>query len=232
MKIMKKFLLSAAVCLTALEASAQSYLLNNPDNHSYFGLRASYDLSCPGKVKTADLGKTKVFGIGSGVSLGLIYNQPLVANFYIEPGVTFYYNTESIEPEALGKAVKAFKNRSLRKFGVQVPVQFGYHFDFTPDISLAIMTGPVLNVGISNDYYVTTEPIAGHDIHSSGTLYRDDNGMNRVDCAWRFGAGLTFAKNYYVGVTGDIGMCNMIKGTSGAVTMHDNAVHFTLGYNF
>lgn len=178
---MKKFLITAAAALAAIGASAQSYLLNNPSNTSYFGIRASYDMTCPGKMKT-DLGKTKVLGIGSGASLGIVYNQPLVANLYIEPGVTFYYHTESIEPEYLSSiAKKTFQNRSLRKFGAEVPVMFGYHFDFTPSVSLSVMTGPVLNVGISNDYYITTKEVAGHKFHTSGTMY-NDYGMNRVGC--------------------------------------------------
>ena len=68
---MKKFLITAAAALAAIGASAQSYLLNNPSNTSYFGIRASYDMTCPGKMKT-DLGKTKVLGIGSGAR-----SQPL-----------------------------------------------------------------------------------------------------------------------------------------------------------
>ena len=228
---MKKFLITAAAALAAIGASAQSYLLNNPSNTSYFGIRASYDMTCPGKMKT-DLGKTKVLGIGSGASLGIVYNQPLVANLYIEPGVTFYYHTESIEPEYLSSiAKKTFQNRSLRKFGAEVPVMFGYHFDFTPSVSLSVMTGPVLNVGISNDYYITTKEVAGHKFHTSGTMY-NDYGMNRVGCDWRFGAGLTFSGTYYVAVTGDVGMCNMLKDTNANASLRENGVKFTLGYNF
>lgn len=231
---MKKILVFAAASLLSLSAFAQDYLLNNPANRAYLGLRASYDLSCPGKIKAGDE-KAKVFGNGSGVSLGLVYNQPLVANLFLEPGVSFYYNTESIDPDALTdlNVKDAFKNRSMRKFGMQVPVQFGYHFDFTPDMNLAIMTGPVLNVGFSDDYYVTTEPVAGHRAHASGTAYGEDGILNRVDCAWRIGVGFTFSHNYFVGVSGDLGMCNMLKeNLDGKVKFHENAVHVTLGYNF
>lgn len=230
---MKKSIICAATGLIALSASAQSYLLDNPANHSFVGIRASYDLSCPGKIKTGDL-KEKIFGTGSGVSLGLVYNQPLVANLFLEPGVSFYYNTESIDPDVLsGMGAKdMFENRSMRKFGMQVPVQFGYHFDFTPDLNLSIATGPVLNVGFSDDYYLTTKSVAGHKIHTSGTAYGDNGFLNRVDCAWRIGVGLTFANSYYVGVSGDLGMCNMLKENTADLKFHENAVHVTLGYNF
>lgn len=234
MKTMKKTILCAAAALMALSASAQDYLLDNPANRPYVGLRASYDLSCPGKVKTGDL-KEKVFGIGSGVSLGLIYNQPLVANLFLEPGISFYYNTESIDPDVLDgfKVKDAFEHRSMRKFGMQVPVQFGYHFDFAPDMNLSIMTGPVLNVGFSDDYYLTSKPVAGHRFHASGTAYGDNGFLNRVDCAWRIGVGMTISHDWFVGVSGDLGMCNMLKEDAGGnVSFRENAVHVTLGYNF
>ena len=233
---MKKLLLCAAAALVAFGAYAQDYLLNNPSNRAYVGLRASYDLSCPGKVKTLGI-KEKVFGVGSGVELGLVYNQPLVANLFLEPGISFYYNTESIDVEGFGLtnsiANDAFKNRSMRKFGMLVPVQVGYHFDFTPDVSLSLATGPVLNVGFSDDYYLTSKSVAGKEVHASGTAYGDDGFLNRVDCAWRIGLGFTFSQKYFVGVSGDLGMCNMMKESAdGNITFHDNTVRFTLGYNF
>lgn len=232
---MKKVLLFAAASLLSLPAFAQDYLLDNPSNHAYLGVRASYDLSCPGKIKYGDA-KEKMFGIGSGVSLGLVYNQPIVANLFVEPGISFYYNTQSIDLDGFdvsdwGSANDVFEHRSMRKFGMQIPVQFGYHFDFAPDMNLAIATGPVLDVGFSDDYYVTTKPISGHRFHESGTAYGDDGFLNRVDCAWRIGVGLTVSQNYYVGVSGDLGMCNMLKDVPD-VSFHENAVRITLGYNF
>lgn len=238
---MKKTLLLAAAALFTLGASAQTYLLSNPDNHSYFGVRASYNLSIPGKVK-ADIGngaetyKARVLGKGSGFSIGAIYNQPLVANLYIEPGVTLAYTTESFHqghgdfPEFHDKLMK---HSSQRKFSVEVPVQFGYHFDFTPDISLSVSTGPVLKLGLVNDYYFTTEEIAGQKIHKSGSVYGENGYMRRVDCAWRFGVGFNIAQHYYVGINGDLGLANMLKDTNdGSVTLHENAFNVTLGYNF
>lgn len=238
--IMKKIVLFAAGALCAFGASAQSYLLNNPDNHSYLGIRASYNMSLPGKVK-ADAGGTKsdikLLGKGSGFSIGAVYNMPVVANMYFEPGLTLSYTTESFKlgygdfPEYLNKAMK---HSSLRKFGMEVPVQVGYHFDFTPDVSLQVSTGPVLKVGFVNDYYFTTEdlPVLGVQ-HSSGSMYGDNGMMRRVDCAWRVGVGFNINKSYYIGVNGDLGMCNMLKtDNDGTVSLHENAFNVTLGYNF
>lgn len=236
---MKKILLAAAALVTALGASAQSYLLNNPSNHPYLGVRASYNLSLPGKINSeagSVTTKHEVFGKGSGVTVGAIYNLPLVANMYLEPGVTFGYTTESLK--GVSDMFKNFKgldmkHNSARKFSFEIPVQVGYHFDFTPDISLAVSTGPVLKVGIVNDYYLTAETPSGNEIHQSGSLYGSSEALHRVDCAWRVGVGFNINQHYYVGVNGDLGMANMLNDSNeGTQSLHENSFQVTLGYNF
>ena len=66
---MKKFLLTfalAAACTAGV--SAQSYLLDNPANKGYFGIRASGEVSCPGKV--GDDHKVSLFKNGGGFEVG------------------------------------------------------------------------------------------------------------------------------------------------------------------
>lgn len=47
------------------------------------------------------------------------------------------------------------------------------------------------------------------------------------------GVGFNLAQNYYVGVSGDIGLCNMLKDNNdGTVSLHENAFQVSLGYNF
>ena len=80
---------------------------------------------------------------------------------------------------------------------MRIPVMLGYHFDFSKNFALNVATGPVLKVGFSDDYYLTTETrmedgIAVRD-HYSGSMYKDNeftgagvvNAYNRVDCAWK-----------------------------------------------
>ena len=220
---------------------SQPYVLNNPNNRSYFGLRLSGESSIPGTVGYGNI-REKMFDAGAGISVGAIYNQPIVANFYVEPGVEFYYDTQkfNIEDDTMQDA--HWKSRSTRSFGMRVPVMLGYHFDFSPKWNIAVFTGPVLKVGFSNDYYLTTETrydsdgVAYRD-HSSGTMYDKSNPVDlsqrRVDVAWRIGIGTNFLDHYYIGVSGDLGMINQIKSSNnGAYTMHNNLFQFTLGYNF
>lgn len=208
----------AACCF--IGTHAQETLLNNPDNHGYWGVRASLDISCPGDMKIMGIG-VDAFKNGAGFSIGGIYNAPIVANFYIEPGLNLYYNTYSLSK--LFKDEIKTSSASIRKFGMRIPVMAGYHFDFTPDAKVSVFTGPELEIGFT---------AKGHtkigNTSTSESLYTDD-GMNRVDCLWRLGAGVTFG-NYYGSVSGAFGLANMFDIDD--VSLHENLVSITLGYNF
>lgn len=230
---MKKLLLSAFAAVMAFGVNAQS-VVNNPDNKAYLGLRAALDVSIPGDFRYPNA-KEDVLDPGAGISLGVVYNVPLVANLFVEPGLNFYYNTQSIDvnmPSDGNEVADILSNHSLRKFGMAIPVQFGYHFDFG-DMNISLFTGPVLNVGFSNDYYLTTKEVVGLKEHLSGSMYSKDNPlvqMKRFDCAWRFGVGFNYSK-FYFGLSGDVGMLNMVNSVND-VKMHENLFQLTLGYNF
>lgn len=220
--------------MLAFCAAGQRHIFNNPSNKAYWGVRAALDVNLPGKVK-GSLGpvsvEEKCFGTGPGISAGVIYNIPLIANLYVEPGLFLGYDTESVDILNDNEIKDAFSSRSLRKFSGSIPVQFGYHFDLMGNVSFALFTGPVLKVGFSNDYYLTTTLKDGRDYHVSGSMYGDNSilKMNRVDCGWRIGVAANFS-SYYIGLSGDIGMCDMVKGSS--LSMHENQFQLTLGYNF
>ena len=208
-----------------LSAMAQNSIVNNPDNKPYFGIRLGGEVTCPGKISANNVG-VSVFNNGGGVEIGGIFNYPVVANFYIEPGLKLYYNTYSLKKEIV-EAIQddiVYNSASCKKFGMRIPVMAGYHFDFTDDIKVSVFTGPELEIGFSAKEY-----IKGHNIEISENMYGDDGGMNRVNVLWGIGAGISYQK-FYFGVNGGIGMVNMIKDSD--ATFHENRVTFSLGYNF
>lgn len=221
---MKKFILSALVALFGFAAaSAQGTIFNNPTNRAYFGVRVGADITCPGNVKSGPL-SIDMFGNGAGIEFGGIYNIPLVANLYIEPGVKLFYDTYPVDDLVSGDGDWTTEvDMSIRKFGMRIPVMFGYHFDFTPDVKVSLFTGPEFEVAFSGKCHVSVDGES-----ASESIYGDD-GMNRVNLLWGVGAGIEFSR-FYLGFNGGIGMLNM-SGDS-QVKFHENRVTISLGYNF
>lgn len=222
---MKKLFLSLVAILGSLYgAFAQSEILNSPDNHAYFGIRVSPEVTCPGNINVKPL-SIDAFNNGGGLEFGVIYNVPVVANFYIEPGVKLYYNAYGLKKEFV-KALEddiIFEGMSVRKFGMRIPVLAGYHFDFTPEWKVYAYTGPEFDIAFSGK-----EHISGHNFSASVDLYGDAGEMHRFDMSWIIGAGVSY-KHCYFGISGGIGMCDMVKDTP---SLHENRVTFSLGYNF
>lgn len=246
---MKKIVLTLLAAGCVFGVSAQSRIFNNPDNKGYLGVRASLDVTCPSKIKVTDKDDSmsisqSTFGSGAGFGVGVVYNFPLVANLYLEPGVGFYYNTMSIKKDYLDEELDElgieYKNRSVRQWGMRIPVNFGYHFDFADNFNLAIFTGPVLNVGFSMDQYVKVK-MGNLEVKSTGSLYKaedkdEDDRFNRCNLDWRVGVGANF-NNYFIAVSGDIALTNgyhVAKNNSKyySTSYHQNLFQLTLGYNF
>lgn len=227
---MKKHLLTAfALAAVAVSASAQDRIFNNPDNKGYFGIRVAGEVTCPGDITYGGLG-LDAYKNGGGIEFGAIYNAPIVANFYLEPGLKFYYNAYSANKDMLGADDdfdfdQLFDSLSIRKFGMRIPVMAGYHFDFTDNVKVSVFTGPELEIG-----FTAKEHMKANGYSVSESVYGEDGGMNRVDLSWGFGAGVTY-KKLYIGVSGTVGMLNMLSDGDG-MKFHENRASLTLGYNF
>lgn len=221
---MKKILFSVVfTAFASVCAMAQNVVVNNPDNKAYFGIRVGGELTCPGKISADNVG-ISAFKNGGGVEVGGIYNIPVIANFYIEPGLKFYYNTYSMKKEFVEALDDIINSVSIRKFGFRIPVMAGYHFDFTDDVKVSIFTGPELEVGL-----IAKEYAKGHNISVSESIYGDAENMNRINLLWGIGAGISY-QHFYFGVNGGIGMLNMIDEPG--MKFHENRVTFSIGYNF
>ncbi len=223
---MKKSIISLALAAAAcLSTNAQDFILDNPDNEPYFGIRVGGEITCPGMVKVDNIG-VSMFDNGGGVEFGGIYNIPIIANCYIEPGLTFYQNSYSLKDEYSPDLEDdiIFNSVSISKFGMRVPVMVGYHFDFTEDIHTHIFTGPELEIGFS-----AKEKIKGHNIEMSEDLYGEDGGMKRTNLLWGMGAGVSY-RNFILTLKGSLGMLNSLDEAD--VRFHENRVTISLGYNF
>lgn len=223
---MKKFLISAVlIAIGCISVPAQNRILNNPDNKPYFGLRIGADISCPGKLSADNLA-LDIFKCGPGIEFGGVFNVPVVANFYIEPGLKLFYDTYSFKKGFIdwlfpGNTIFGV---SERKFGMRIPVMLGYHFDFTKDVKVSIFTGPELEIG-----FIAKECATDNNMEVSEDLYGNKGSLNRVNFLWGFGAGVSY-QHVYFGVHGGIGTLNMLKNSY--ANFHESRVSFNLRYNF
>lgn len=233
---MKKLIFGLALAAFAVTGASAQRIVNNPDNKPFWGVRASLDVSCPTKAtyKSGDYKESEsVFKNGVGVSVGAIYHLPIVANFYFEPGASLFYNTWANKLD--GEDSKYINHNSYRQTGIRIPLNLGYHFDFTDDFKVSVFTGPQLQVGFSCDNYVGAK-VENVEYHEAPSMYSGDEGFNRFNASWNIGVGFTYSK-FYLGITGSLEMTNMMrykkeKGEDYSYTAHMNTLGIALGYNF
>ncbi len=242
---MKKMILGLALAAFAVTGASAQRIVNNPDNKPFWGVRASLDITCPTDVTykyKSSKEKMDLMDNGCGFSVGAVYNLPIVANFYFEPGVSFFYNTWKWNDKGYFDDLDGIdlKHNSIRQSGLRIPLNLGYHFDFTDDFKVSIFTGPQLEVGFHCDSYVTAEAKVGGttlESHEAYSLYKDNDGtkFNRFNVDWNIGVGFTYQK-FYLGVTGSLGLTNMLHvkdlDDDEKEYFHKNTVGIALGYNF
>lgn len=237
---MKKLLLTLALALTGMAgAYANDNIINNPANKPYFGVRLGVDITCPGKLSytyniPGEEVREKVFKTGGGFELGAVYNHPIIANLYVEPGLKFYYNSYGFDKNYPDFALTNLHSGiagSMRTFGMRIPVNIGYHFDFTDDLKVYVFTGPELEIGFTSKAH---QNVSDQSIFTD--QYSKEGNLHRADLLWGFGVGVSYDR-YYFAISGDAGMCNMYKASKSQefkpdIKFHQNRATITLGYNF
>lgn len=232
---MKRLFCSIAASVALLAAAFPSAasaegILDSDDNRTYLGLRVAFEAPIPGDVKFGNVG-VDLYKTGVGLDAGVVCNLPLWRNLYFEPGVSLYYNAMGIDIEALdesGMLSSAKIDASIRRFGLRIPLQVGYRFDFAP-CSFSVFTGPELECGLVGRSH-TRVKYQGVSESESINAYGSDGVLRRFDLMWKIGVGVTVDR-YYLGLSGNLGMLN-IYNTDFDGSMHENLFQLTLGYNF
>lgn len=217
---MKRLIISLATAIAlGTSASAQNYLLENPENHAYFGARLGLDITSTAGAISND------YSNGAGFTLGAIYNIPVVKNFYFEPGLHMFYDTFGEEiGVGIYEGIPEVANISLRNFGFRIPFNFGYRFDFTDDMSIYLFTGPVLNLNVTAKAHLN-----GIDHYEGYSHSIFDNGFKRTDFQWDFGVGYSYGK-MYTQIGGSVGITKVYK--TAVENFRRNNFNISIGYNF
>lgn len=235
----KVFTFALAAIGASSASAASTYLFDNPENRTYFGVRAGIDIS-----SAANGGGN--YSNSPGFSVGGVYNIPVYMNLYFEPGLSLFYNTiganywdsfmESVTDPATGD-VEEYEvpyqiDGSIRNFGFRIPLMIGYHFDFTEDISVSVFTGPQLNLSLVARYHQNEVKVPGEEQPSRSESLFGTAGFKHVDLQWKFGVGISYQK-YYMDLSGACGITHMKSGTPNlSRDLRRNLFSITLGYNF
>lgn len=199
---------------------------NNPENKAYWGIRLGLDGGATGYVKVGNEEK-ELNDSDMGVAITGIYNVPIVANLYLEPGLSVYYNQYSAVKDYIDDFGPDITDITRKKFGMRLPVMIGYHFDITKKFKIYLYTGPELEVG-----FVAKDQIKGYTYRPFTkwqNVYGDQGSLKRVNVLWGYGLGLSYSK-FYCGFGGSQGLVNMLKNSD--LRMRELHIYFQIGLNF
>lgn len=224
-RIIAMTLLASAASICAF---AQDEVFNSSDNRPYFGVRIGWDYTVPSTIHFDSGTSTKLFKSGSGVSVGAIYNIPIVANFYFEPGASLFYDTYRYDDLTITdeSGIEVERNPRIEKFGLRVPLRFGYRFNLFENGGVSLFTGFDPSVAFSGK--VALKSNESKDQGISTNVFNGFYAQQRFDIAWSFGLGI-HVDRWEVDVVGSLGMIDMQKGDG---RFHENRISISAGYNF
>lgn len=231
MKRLYIYILFAMVWLSAAAQNVEYYTLDNPTNRIRPGIRAGWEYTMPGALYL-DGKPIKTFVPGHGLMLGGFVHIPLWHNLYIEPAVSLYYNTYEYDNIVVygtdddGNDTLEYIYPEVRKVGFNIPVPVGFHFDLWDDASVALNTGPMVQLGISNLVSINSKYLGLTDIKHDN--YSLDGDYRRIDLAWQMGLSGR-VHNWRLDISLAIGLLDLHKGP---YNFHEYRVTASLGYLF
>ena len=199
------------------------------DTKPMWGIKAAFDVNIPGKWH-ANGGSVKMYEHGFGGIVGGVCNIYLGHDFYLEPGISFFYDTYSCGDITLVESdYSRFTIRpTIYQTGIRIPVVAGYTFDITDKYMMSVYTGPevsyVLKGGIRGKYINSNNEDMGEILNPYGK-----HGLHRkLDCAWKIG--LAFPTEYVtLNIDAAIGITDICKND---ISMRENRISIGLTHYF
>lgn len=180
------------------------------DNEPIWGLKVSVDAELPGKWH-GDHVSWKMYRPGCGFTAGGVCNIYLPRNFYFEPGLALSYSQYRYKDLVIldHNGWEGERDPKLYKWGIQVPLIFGYAFDFSGRGGMNIFTGPQLRYAFDGKIAVSDEGLL--DAMEAYTDTWNLNGQRRLDCSWKIGVGFP-VDNLNISLEADLGISDLLKG--------------------
>jgi len=200
MTYFRKILTIAALLVCAATAGAADFF-------SGLGVRTSMEVTIPS-------GGRGFYGNGAGFTAGVSYTVPLAGNFSFDPELLFVYSTMSDKSEVM--VDDHYYNGAARTFGLRVPLMFSYNFSLHRNVTMAVSTGPWLNINLSARQNLLPNMEAP------------------VAVQWGLKLSFTFAESYFVGITTGVAFTPLASfgDKDKKIRIHRNTIAISLGYNF
>lgn len=219
---MKRFLIAASLaCLTPIFHPAAA---EEVDTAPMFGLRAAFDVNIPGNWHNSG-GSVKMYRHGYGFTLGAVSNVYLGNGFYLEPGLSLFYDSYSyhdLQIAADDTAGWTTADLSQYKLGLRLPVVAGYSFNVSDRLSMSVYTGPELSWAFDGKIRVKEPDLVGN---FPDALFGDFH--RRVDCAWKVGFGVPY-NSFFISIDAAIGLTDLMKNPG--ISFRENRVSVGLTY--
>lgn len=201
---MKKLLSIFIILLAAVAAKAQ--IVENGEGNPIWGVKAAFDTNLPGKVHS-NVFNEKMFRAGTGGAVGAVCNIYLGKNFYLEPGLSLYYDTYSYKDLIIaGEDLYEEYNPTVYKAGLRLPIVVGYSIGISDQLSIAPFTGPELSYAFAGDIKIhDKDRIDANDV----SLFGNPGYQRHVDCGWKIGLAF-FSGMWSFNIDGTIGMTNLM----------------------
>ena len=218
--MIRKFLLPAIIATTIMTAAAQE-----PTPSVTYGVRLAMDVTVPGGGRSA-------YKTGAGFSLGGIAQIAMPRGFYFEPGLFFTY-TGMTAKNLITFDEEYYYQDAAKYYGLRVPLDFGYNFSVAPQINMAVATGPYINFNLYARQQLSPN-LSAPDPLPDKKINLFDHGWKRVDAGWSIKLSMTFAHDYYVGITTVIAFTPLASycDKDKKIRIHRNTIAISLGYNF
>lgn len=206
---MKKLLLTAVCAFGIITASAQRassssysfFSTEKADRGVTFGIRAGLNFASltGGDTDGAPDSRT-------AYHVGVIADIPLMQSLYIQTGL--YFQSKGMKYEESYDDGDSYKT-TLSPMYLQIPILASYRYNFSDAFQLQVNFGPYFAYGVGGKYkdeYSYGSGSYDDEIYESDVF---DGGLKRFDCGLQVGAGMTFARHYYLGFTYEFGLTNI-----------------------
>ena len=211
-------LLTILTAICAASADAQT-------SASTFGVRADMELTFPS-------GGRSYYQTGAGLVIGPVARIPLSQTFSIEPGVMFTFTALTAQ-DLVSFNDDYYYDSAANLYGIRVPILLSYTRAISENADFSVATGPQFNINISarqrlqpNFAAPLPEPRRTIDLFS--------HGWKRFDAQWNLRLSVTFAKQYYIGITTGVAFTPLAKfgDKDKKIRIYRNTIALSLGYNF